>query len=90
MGASQSTSALETCLVSSIPSSLVATPATSLFYNVEDVHQYNLNIPVQPIAVTYPQTVEHVSSIVKCAAANKVNVQARGGGHGYANYGMFL
>ena len=89
MGASQSTSALVSCLTSSIPSSLVATQSSDLLYKVNDVRPYNLAISVNPIAVTYPQTVSHVSSIVKCAAANKVNVQAKGGGHSYGNYGMY-
>jgi FAD/FMN-containing dehydrogenase len=87
MGASQSTSGLVSCLTSSIPSSLVATQSSDLLYKIKDVHQYNLAISIKPIAVTFPQTVNQVSAIVQCAAANKVNVQARGGGHSYGNYG---
>jgi FAD binding domain len=88
MGAGHSTSGLVSCLTSSIPSSLVATQSSNLLYKIEDVHQYNLDISINPVAVTFPQTVDHVSAIIKCAAANKVNVQAKGGGHSYGNYGM--
>ena len=35
------------------------------FYELEYVKPYNLNIPVNPVAVTYPRTVEQVSTIVR-------------------------
>jgi len=88
MGQGQSSSALQSCLKASVGSSLFATPSTNLLYSIENVHQYNLDIPISPIAVTFPSTAQQVSSIIQCAAANKVNVQARGGGHSYGNYGM--
>lgn len=82
-----SSSPVAQCLLSAVDgkANLVAFPG-KLLYQSLDVHPYNLNIPVAPIAVTYPQTVDQVVSIVKCAGST-YKVQARGGGHGYANYG---
>ena len=88
MGAGQSTSGLVACLTLSIPPSLFATQNSDPLYKIRDVNQYNLDISVNPVAVTFPQTINPVSAIVKCAASNKVNVQAKGGGHSYGNYGM--
>jgi FAD/FMN-containing dehydrogenase len=89
MGAFQSvlTSDVGACLQSSIPSSLVALP-TKWDYYLVDVKPYNLNIPVKPSAVTYPQTTAHVQAIVKCAAQYNYKVQAKSGGHSYGNFGM--
>jgi FAD/FMN-containing dehydrogenase len=50
------------------------------------VKPYNWDIPVTPIAVTRPRTTKEVSRVVQCAAASGVKVQARSGGHSYANY----
>ncbi|KAF2463385.1 FAD-binding domain-containing protein, partial [Lindgomyces ingoldianus] len=58
------------------------------FYQLSHVKPYNLDIPITPAAVTYPMTVDHVAAIVKCAADNNLKVQARCGGHSYANYGI--
>ncbi|KAI1117036.1 hypothetical protein F5Y14DRAFT_14876 [Nemania sp. NC0429] len=52
------------------------------------VNPYNLDLPVVPIAVTRPETPDDVAGFVRCAAANNVKVQARSGGHSYANYGL--
>ena len=60
------------------------------FYELEYVKPYNLNIPVEPAAVTYPRTVEQVSAIVKFAATHKLKVQARSGGHSYGNYCLWV
>jgi FAD/FMN-containing dehydrogenase len=49
---------------------------------------YNLDRPVTPIAVTFPQNSEQVASIVQCAATKGYKVQGRSGGHSYGNYGM--
>ncbi|RYO77696.1 hypothetical protein DL762_009100 [Monosporascus cannonballus] len=65
----------------------VAFPGTPL-YQISWVDRYNLDIEVEPIAVTRPETAEDVSGFVKCAAANNVKVQAKSGGHSYANYGL--
>lgn len=57
-------------------------------FELLDARPYNLDIGVQPIAVTYPSRSEEVAAIIKCAAEGNYKVQARGGGHSYANYGM--
>ncbi|KAJ5895180.1 hypothetical protein N7495_006871 [Penicillium taxi] len=49
---------------------------------------YNLNYPVVPTAITYPENSYQVAEIVKCAARNGLKVQAYSGGHSYANYGL--
>ncbi|KAK8041709.1 FAD-linked oxidoreductase YvdP 2 [Apiospora rasikravindrae] len=65
----------------------VAYPDTPL-YQVAWVNRYNLDIPVNPVAVTRPNTAEDVAGFVKCAASNNVQVQAKSGGHSYANFGV--
>jgi FAD/FMN-containing dehydrogenase len=54
---------------------------------ITDVKPYNLGIPVDPAAVTYPTVPEQVQAIVKCASTWNMKVQARSGGHSYGNYG---
>lgn len=51
---------------------------------------YNLDYPVTPVALTYPQTSDQVAEIVRCAVGNGYKVQARSGGHSYGNYGLYL
>lgn len=84
-------SAVESCLKDAVGgnSGLLASKST-LAYQLTHVKPYNLDIPVVPAAVTYPKTSEQVAAIVKCAVDNSLKVQARGGGHSYANYGMFF
>ncbi|CAJ2510280.1 Uu.00g061800.m01.CDS01 [Anthostomella pinea] len=65
----------------------VAYPNNPL-YQISWVNRYNLDIDVEPIAVTRPETADDVSGFVKCAAANNVKVQPKSGGHSYANYGV--
>ncbi|KAH7466832.1 hypothetical protein FOMA001_g16572 [Fusarium oxysporum f. sp. matthiolae] len=48
---------------------------------------FNLGRIVLPAAVVRPSTDEQVSGFVQCAADSNVKVQARSGGHSYANYG---
>jgi FAD/FMN-containing dehydrogenase len=88
MGNSPST-ALSRCLAGAVDANLdlLAFPGKP-FYQFTDVKAYNLDIPVTPAAVTYPQTSDHVAAIVKCAASAQVKVQARCGGHSYGNYGI--
>jgi FAD/FMN-containing dehydrogenase len=66
--------------------SLVAFP-TALLYETVDVNPYNLDYPVTPAAVTFPESGDQVAAIIKCAADADVKVQAKSGGHSYANYG---
>lgn len=92
MGNSHSSSALETCLTSAVGGNgdLVAFPSKPL-YQLVDVKPYNQDVEVHPVAVTYPETTDQVSAIVNCATAEAgYTVQARGGGHSYANYGMIF
>lgn len=84
----QPSTPIQTCLSTAVggDGSLVAFSNEPL-YQAKDVKPYNLNVPVAPVAITYPRTVEQVSEIVKCAADGGYKVQARGGGHSYANHG---
>ena len=69
-----------------------AIPDTSLLSFPQDkdfpakVKVYNLDDPVVPAAIVRPKTTEQVSAAVKCAAAAGVKVQAKCGGHSFANY----
>jgi FAD/FMN-containing dehydrogenase len=56
------------------------------FYQLKHVKPYNLDRPVEPAAITYPKTKEQVAAIVKVAVEHGAKVQARSGGHSYANY----
>jgi len=90
MGSSQSTplvKGIKTAL--SDDSELFAFPGDAL-YQLHDVKPYNQARPCKPSAVTYPKTAEQVAAIVKCAVEAGKKVQARSGGHSYANYCMFL
>ncbi|KAJ4354689.1 uncharacterized protein N0V89_006426 [Didymosphaeria variabile] len=82
-------SAVESCLISAVGNdkSLVAGQST-IGYQLSHVKPYNLDIPVNPSAVTYPRSSEQVAAIVKCAVDNSIKVQPRCGGHSYANYGI--
>ncbi|CAK7209818.1 hypothetical protein SBRCBS47491_000569 [Sporothrix bragantina] len=89
MGHSQSTpSALQTCLnnVCAGRSSCVGYPS-DLLYQFEWVKPYNLAIDITPVAVVRPQSAAEVAAFVTCAASNGVSVQAKSGGHSYANFG---
>lgn len=90
MGTTSSTpAAISQCLLAAVGgnSNLVAFP-NDLLYEVNSVHRYNLDIPITPAAVTFPESVEQVAAIVKCAADANYKVQAKSGGHSYGNYGM--
>lgn len=47
---------------------------------------FNLRLAYQPAVITIPEIEEQVSKSVTCAAAAKLRVQAKGGGHSYASY----
>ncbi|KAJ7356764.1 hypothetical protein DFH08DRAFT_850001 [Mycena albidolilacea] len=87
--ASQAGSPLQLCLNNVFASSAgsVSYPQNA-FYQLLDVKPYNRHIPITPAAVTRPTTSEDISEIVACAGASGVKVQARSGGHSFANYGL--
>lgn len=90
MGNSHSATAIETCLstVCAGRSSCVGFPSDPL-YQINWVKPYNLDkaAAVSPVAVVRPSTADDVAGVVKCAADNKLKVQAKSGGHSYGNYG---
>lgn len=70
-------------------SDCVAYPAViDLVYQAMWVRPYNLAIDVDPAAVIRPNSSDEVAAAVRCAADNGVKVQARSGGHSYANFGL--
>ncbi|GAM43172.1 hypothetical protein TCE0_047r17763 [Talaromyces pinophilus] len=77
------------CLLDAVgnDASLVAFPS-ALLYGSVDVNPYNLDYPVTPAAVTFPESADQVAAIVKCAVDADAKVQAKSGGHSYANYGL--
>lgn len=81
--------ALASCLINAVGGdfTLVATPANP-FYQYTDVKPYNQNYPLTPAAITYPRSAEQIAAIVECAVSDNRKVQARSGGHSYANYCM--
>ena len=60
------------------------------FYEQIIVKPFNLNFPVTPAAVAFPETSEQVAAIVRCAADGGYKVQAKSGGHSYGNFGIFF
>jgi FAD/FMN-containing dehydrogenase len=56
----------------------------SFLYQLNWVRPYNLDIPVEPVAVLRPESAEEVAAAVKCAVEFEVPVQAKSGGHSYA------
>ncbi|KAF4875414.1 FAD-linked oxidoreductase sorD [Colletotrichum siamense] len=57
-------------------------------YYTEWVRPLNLARESIPTAVIRPTTAEEIGKVVQCAAKNNVKVQARSGGHSYANHGL--
>lgn len=86
MGASPST--LQTCL-DAICTDCVAYPGIlDPVYQLSWVKPYNLAIDTTPAAVIRPRDATEVAAAVQCAVASGVKVQARSGGHSYANFGL--
>ncbi|KAJ5316490.1 hypothetical protein PENANT_c019G00949 [Penicillium antarcticum] len=77
--------ALKSCLKYALTDSGTVTFAGDLLFQAA-ANRYNLNIPVTPAAVTVTTSSQEVAAIVKCAADNSYSVQAKSGGHSYANY----
>lgn len=84
----------------SLPGSLLQTSLKEAFQDLDlvtfpqDIHYhskvkaYNLDYPVRPAAIVRPTTTEQVAAAVKCAVKAGVKVQARCGGHSFANYSL--
>lgn len=89
MGASQSAVAKAIASTLGNDGDLYAFPGDPL-YKLRDARPYNLDIQVRPVAVAYPRTREQVAAVVRCAVENGCKVQARCGGHSYANYCLWL
>jgi FAD/FMN-containing dehydrogenase len=53
-----------------------------------DVPIYNLRLPIIPFVIVKPRSAQGVASAVKVAKQFSLKVQARGGGHSFANYGF--
>lgn len=52
------------------------------------VKPYNLAVNVNPDVVIRPNSTKQVAATVQCAAQNGYKVQAKSGGHSYANFGL--
>ncbi|KAJ5579888.1 uncharacterized protein N7459_005873 [Penicillium hispanicum] len=87
MGNASST-AVHDCLLAAVDhnTDLAAFRGDSLFQS--HIPLYNLNFPVVPTAIIFPETSEQVAEVVRCAASNGSKVQAYSGGHSYGNYGL--
>lgn len=85
VGLAANTSNLQKCLTSSV--SDVAFEG-DLLYQATAVKRYNLNIVVSPAAVTFPENVNEIAAVVKCASDDGLSVQAKSGGHSFGNHGL--
>ncbi|KAJ7583353.1 hypothetical protein C8J56DRAFT_1005322 [Mycena floridula] len=84
---SQSLPPLQLCLNHVFTSNLHAVSyPQDAFYQLSVVRPYNTAIHITPAAVVRPNTAEEVAQVVRCAVESNVKVQARSGGHSYANY----
>jgi FAD/FMN-containing dehydrogenase len=50
---------------------------------------FNKDIPIVPAAIVRPETVQQVAAVVKSATERGLKVQAKSGGHSYANHGTY-
>jgi FAD/FMN-containing dehydrogenase len=82
---SQPGSTLQKSLDAAFPDVTLRTYPQDVDY-LSKINPYNLDYPVHPAAIVRPKTVEQVSATVKCAVKAGVKVQARCGGHSFANY----
>jgi FAD/FMN-containing dehydrogenase len=53
-----------------------------------DVAPFNIRIPFTPTAIAVPQTIEHIQKSVLCGKKLGIKVNAKSGGHSYANFGF--
>lgn len=65
MGNTTSISAGRSCLISAVWDEAYVVFQDQLLYHATAVEPYNLNIPLTPAAVTYPQSVDEVAAVVR-------------------------
>jgi len=53
-----------------------------------DAAPFNLRVPYTPVAISVPQTIEHISKSVICGKNLGIKVSAKSGGHSYASLGF--
>ncbi|KAF2135574.1 Glucooligosaccharide oxidase [Aplosporella prunicola CBS 121167] len=80
------TASFRSCLTTAVGSDAKVAFAGDFLYQFTDVKPYNLDIPVTPAAVAYPDSAEQVAAIIACAVDHGHKVQARSGGHSFGNY----
>lgn len=90
MGDSTSTSIRQALLEAVGGQSNLVAFSNKLLYQFEDAKPYNLDIPIIPAAVVYPETPEQIAEVIKYASSANLKIQARSGGHSYGNYGKSL
>lgn len=88
LGIDQARGPFQQCIAQALSgdSSRFAFPQDLLF-DLTDLEIYNLDRPVTPAAIVYPNHVQEVSAVVVCATQYGVAVQGRSGGHSYDNNG---
>ncbi|QRW00716.1 FAD-binding domain protein [Ceratobasidium sp. AG-Ba] len=74
------------CLQSSGSAGNILTPSSSNYTSARA--SYNQRLSYKPVAIAYPNSAVDVQKYVKCAAASKIAVSTRSGGHSYAAYGL--
>lgn len=52
-------------------------PTDQAFYQLRDVQRSNLDLHVTPAAVTYPESAEQISAIIRCASRSQLKLQAK-------------
>ena len=75
------------CLVDAVDGShdRIAFPDQA-FNQLRDVQRWNLDLHVTPAAVTYPESAEQISAVIRCASRSQLKLQAKGGGHSFGFY----
>lgn len=67
----------------------VALPDHSHYSEWSESYNTNKSVVARPAAVVRPKTAQQVAAVVKFAAQNGYKVQAKSGGHSYANFCKF-
>jgi FAD/FMN-containing dehydrogenase len=81
-------SALQTCLASALSNRADYSLPTDAFYALSAVKPYNTAFAPTPAAVTRPRTADEVAAVVACAKGRGMHVQARSGGHSFADFSL--